>query len=116
MMVTLSNRVHFFARPAAQPALTEFFTQLLGCRAALLPGTSILLVRFPNTNLTVDFTDSAPDEHQALRGAWLELGADDPAGLKQKVLAAGLPLISYPTGRFYFQSPGGQVWGIAEGS
>jgi len=113
-MVTLSNRVHFFARPEARVALTQFFTDLLGCEAAPVPGTSILLVRFPNTNLTVDFTDSAPDELQALRGAWRELRADDPAELKQKVLSAGLPRVNYPTGRFYFQSPGGQVWGIAE--
>jgi hypothetical protein len=95
-------------------ALTQFFTELLGCQAALVPGTSILLVRFPNTNLRVDFTDSAPDEQQALRGAWLELRADDPAALKQKIVAAGLPLVRYPTGRFYFQSPGGQVWGLDE--
>jgi hypothetical protein len=113
-MVTLSNRVHFFARPDVREKLTEFFNALLGCDVAAVPGTSILLVRFPNTNLTVDFTDDAPDEQQARRGAWLELKADDPAALKLKVLAAGLPLVSYPTGRFYFQSPGGQVWGIAE--
>lgn len=113
-MVMLNNRVHFFARPDVREKLTEFFTGLLGCDAALVPGTSILLVRFPNTNLTVDFTDDAPDEQQARRGAWLELKPDDPAALKQKVLAAGLPQVSYSTSRFYFQSPGGQVWGIAD--
>lgn len=113
-MVTLSNRVHLFARPAVREKLTEFFVTFLGCDATLVPGTSILLVRFPNTALTVDFTPDAPDEQQAHRGAWLELKPDDPAALKRKVLAAGLSQVSYPTGRFYFQSPGGQVWGIAE--
>jgi hypothetical protein len=112
-MLTLSNRVHFFAPPAAQAALTQFFTELLGCPAALLPGSSILLVRFPNTSLSVDFTADALDEQQARRGAWLELTTDDPAALEAKVLAAGLPLVAYPTGRFYFQAPGGQVFGIA---
>lgn len=113
-MIALSNRMHIFARPDVRERLTEFFTAILGCAVESVPGTSILLVRFPNTNLTVDFTDDAPGEQQARRGAWLELKADDPAALKQKILAAGLPQISYAAGRFYFQSPGGQVWGIAE--
>jgi len=113
-MVALSNRVHFFARPAAQSALTEFFTGILGCAAERVPGSAILLVRFPNTVLSVDFTDDAPDEQQALRGAWLELRPEDPAALKQKVVAAGLPQVRYATGRFYFQAPGGQVFGIGE--
>ncbi len=113
-MIALSNRVHFFARPEARDGLIQFFTDVLGCEATMWRGTSILLVRFPNTNLTVDFTDDAPDEQQARHGAWLELKPDDPAALKQKVMAAGLPQVEYSTGRFYFQSPGGQVWGIAE--
>jgi len=113
-MVTLSNRVHFFAHPEVREQLTDFFTATLGCDAALVPGTSILLVRFPNTTLIVDFTPDAPDEQRARHGAWLELKADDPTTLKEKILAAGLPEINYPTGRFYFQAPGGQVWGIAE--
>ncbi len=113
-MIALSNRVHFFARPNVREQLTAFFTGLLECEATPVPGTSILLVRFPNTNLTVDFADDAPDEQQARRGAWLELKPENPAALKQKVLAAGLPQVNYPTGRFYFESPGGQVWGIAD--
>ncbi len=113
-MIALSNRVHFFARPETRDKLTEFFTDVLGCEATPWRGTSMLLVRFPNTTLTVDFTDDAPDEQQASRGAWLELKSDDPAALKQRVRAAGLPQVDYSTGRFYFQSPGGQVWGVAD--
>jgi len=32
--------------------------------------------------------------------------------LKKKVLEVGLSQAEYLTGRFYFQAPGGQVWGI----
>ncbi len=113
-MITLSNRVHIFAHPQDKDRLTEFFVDILDCEATPLPGTSITLFRFPNTSMTVDFTEDALDQQQARRGAWLEVKSDDPAALKKKVLAAGLPQIVYPTGRFYFQAPGGQIWGIVE--
>lgn len=69
--------------------------------------------RFPNgASVSVEFTADALDEEHAARGAWLEVQTDDPTTLEGKVRAAGLPLVDYVTGRFYFQAPGGQVWGI----
>ena|SRR5258708_40189923 len=113
--VALGNRVHMYARPDRKENLTEFFTKILGCEAALMPGTPILVIRFPNSSLSVEFTDDALDEHLAQRGTWLEVKPDDPVALKEKILAAGLTRIVHPgSDRFYFQSPGGQVWGIVE--
>ena len=113
-MIGLSNRVHLFAHPDIQEKLTEFFTSVLECEAVAMPGTSIVLFRFSNNAaLTVDFTQDALDERQARRGAWLEVKTDDPVGLQKKALDAGLPQVEYSgSGRFYFQAPGGQVWGI----
>lgn len=114
-MIALNNRVHRFARPDVKDELTAFFTAILECEAAAIPGTSIVTFRFPNTaSLTVDFTTDALNEEQAGCGAWLEVRTDDPEALQRKVLAAGLSRVDYPTGRFYFQAPGGQVWGIYE--
>ncbi len=112
-MIALSKRIHLFARPDIQEELTAFFTDIFGCRAVVRPGTSIVAVRFPNNaSVSVEFTVDALDEEQAGRGAWLEIQIDDPVALQRKVLDAGLQRVDYATGHFYFQAPGGQVWGI----
>ncbi len=112
-MIALSNRIHLFAHPDIQEELTTFFTDILGCEVAVLPGTPIVAFRFPTTaSVSVEFTADALDEERASRGAWLEVLTDDPLALQRKVLAAGLSQVDYATGRFYFRAPGGQVWGI----
>lgn len=112
-MMGLSNRVHVFARPQVRQAMIEFFTQILEAEVVPIPGTSMLAFRFPdNSSYSVEFTDDALDEKQASRGAWLEVITDYPEALQKKVMKAGLPKVEYITGRFYFQSPNGQVWGI----
>ena len=116
-MIALMNRVHMFAHPKHKDTLSEFFTATLGCRVlAVPPGSSPLppiIFTFPNgSSLSVEFTediDDALDEKQARRGAWLELETDEPAALKTKILATGLPHFDYTKGFFYFQIPGGQV-------
>lgn len=115
-MVSLSQRVHGYARPAARERLIAFFTRILGAKASWVLAEPIVVFRFlDNSSYSVEFTDSALDEQQARLGAWLELRTDDAAGLERKVVAAGLPRVHYVTGRFYFQAPGGQVWGIVAG-
>ena len=118
-MIALSNRVHIFAHPTVKEKLTEFFTDILGCGPAVsldAPGLATLVLAFQFQNgasLSVEFTEDALDEQQALRGAWFELITDDPSGLKQKVLDAGLSRVQYLGNEFfYFQAPGGQVMRI----
>ena len=60
----------------------------------------------------MEFIEEALDEQQARRGAWLEVKTDDAEALQQKISAAGLAQVEYGTGRFYFQAPGGQIWGV----
>lgn len=115
-MIGLSTRMHTYAHPAIKDALSEFLITILEAESIPLPGTSMLAFRFPDgSSYSVEFTDDALDEQQARRGPWLEVKTDDPEALIQKVLAAGLPQVNYLTGRFYFQAPGGQVWGILPG-
>jgi len=115
-MITISSRIHTYARPDAREKIIDFYTNILGCKMMIAPGTSMPAFLFSNgASLSVEFTDDALDEQQARRGAWLELKTDDSSGLKQKVLAAGLLQVEHPiTKRFYFQAPGGQIWGIAD--
>jgi len=117
--VTLSDRAHFFAAPQHKDDLLWCFTTVLGCGPAMSldgPGLTepVVAFRFPRGgSVSVEFTDDAPTEQQARRGAWLEITTDDPAALQDKVLAAGLPQVHYPaTTTFYFAAPGGQVFGI----
>ena len=114
-MIALMNRVHTFARSEIREKLIEFYTNILGCEVVELPG-SMLAFRFPEGgSLSVEFTKDAFDEKQASRGAWLEVKTKDPWSLKKKVLAEGLTQVKHPISeRFYFQAPGGQIWGIVE--
>lgn len=118
-MTALNNRTHIFARPNTKERLIWCFGTLLGCgepAAFNAPGASepILAFRFPHGgSLSVEFTDDAPDDEQARRGAWLEIATADAVNLQRAVRDAGLPQVHYSaTNRFYFQAPGGQVFGI----
>src|SRR5690242_20155822 len=115
MITAFGKRAHFYARPEARESLRRFFTEILESVPDEIPGTTMLLCRLAEgSSVSVEFTADALDDAQALRGAWLELRTDDPAALQRRVIAAALPRVEHPvTGRFYFRSPGGQVWGIA---
>lgn len=115
-MLALSNSVHLYARPESKERLAWCFTEILGCKSLFssdapnLP-VPVLAFSFPNGGtLSVEFTKDALDERQARWGAWLEVKADDPAALQQKVREAGLLILKHPANdHFYFAAPGGQV-------
>ena len=118
-MIALSNSVHLYARPDTKERLLGFFTGVLGLEAleispAVSSPVSIYVFRFSNNAaLSVEFTEDALDDQQARRGAWLELRADDAAGIQQKALDFGLFRVVHPhTSFFYIQAPGGQVFRI----
>jgi hypothetical protein len=114
MITAFGGRAHLYARPEMREPLRKFFAEVLGAAPEEIPGTTMLVCRMAEgTSVSVEFTSDALDEVHALRGAWLELRTDDPAELQRRVLAAGLARVEHQvTGRFYFRSPGGQVWGI----
>ena len=120
--LAFGNRAHIFAKPAVKEKLIWCFETVLGCGAPMslrAPGLAepIVAFRFPGGgSLSVEFTEDALDEAQMRRGAWLEVWSDDVAGLKKKVLEAGLMQVTYPaTNTFYFTAPGGQILGIVSG-
>lgn len=118
-MIALNNRIHLFDRPNSKERLIHFVTTILDCPVSRfdVPGipAAIIAFRLPNGgSLSVEFTDDAMDEERVQLGAWLELVADDPEQLKQRVIDAGLPLVHHAgQEHFYFKAPGGQVFGIA---
>ena len=61
------------------------------------PGGAALVIRFPDGgNLSIEFTDQAPDDDHSRLGAWLELRAQDPAAVMRAALGAGLPEVKHP--------------------
>jgi len=112
-MIAMTTGVHIYAHPQDRENLIEFYTTILGWDVEPLPGSK-LVFRFPDhIFLSVEFTEDALAQEQLHRGAWLQIATNDPETLKQKVLAAGMPqVIHISSDRFYFQAPGGQVWGI----
>ena len=120
--LAFSNRAHIFASPKVKEKLIWCFRDVLGCGAPMslnAPGLKepILAFRFlGGGSFSIEFTDDALDEQGARRSAWLEIWSDDPGALKRKILAAGLPQVTYPaTNTFYFAAPGGQVFGVVSG-
>ena len=117
-MISLGSRAHIFAPPHLRAELTWCFGTVLGCGEPVsipLPGVTepVLGFRFPNGgSLSIEFSDAVPDSQHPRSGAWLELQTDDPAALRDKVLAAGLPGIKHPGHDFYFAAPGGQVFSV----
>lgn len=115
-MIALSNSVHIYVRPESREKLVWCFTSILGCEpvassdAPDLPAP-ILAFRFPGGGaLSVEFTEDALDEHQARKGAWLEVKAADAETVQRRVIEAGLPVLIHPANNhFYFATPGGQV-------
>jgi hypothetical protein len=116
-VTALGNNVHIFAQPQRRGELEWCFGTVLGrpVTTASLPGfaESMLIVGFTGGNLSIEFTDEAPDSDQPRLGAWLELRAADPAALMQRAVSAGLKEIKHPGHPYYFMAPGGQVFTIA---
>lgn len=118
-MIALGSNAHLFARPHRRAELAWCFETVLGCGPVATvehPGMDepMLIVRFPGGgNLSIEFTDRAPDDADGRLGAWLELRAGDPAAMMRAVLDAGLPQVTHPGHPYYFIAPGGQVFTIA---
>ena len=115
-MITLSDTIHFYARPDAKNRLLEFFRDILGLkvRPITLPYVKgspkpMYAVEFANgARMSVEFTADALSDQQAERGPWFELRTQDAETLRQRALAFGLNRIVHPyTPFFYIQAPGG---------
>jgi uncharacterized protein (TIGR03086 family) len=119
LVAGIGNRVHIFARPHRRAELQWCFETALGC-ARVTPVTHpgmaepMLVVSFTGGgNLSIEFTDNAPDDDNPRLGAWLELRTQDPARMMRTALEAGLSEVKHPGHPYYFMAPGGQVFTIA---
>ena len=121
-MTAVGNNVHIYARPYRREELTWCFETVLQCGRVTTvehPAmTEPMLVAYfsDGGNISIEFTDDAPDDDQPRLGAWLELRTEDPAALMQRTRDAGLREVMHPGHPYYFMTPGGQVFTIAPAS
>jgi catechol 2,3-dioxygenase-like lactoylglutathione lyase family enzyme len=99
------------ALPAERERLRKFYGEVLGCKV-MTKSDSFDLVRLgPDFYIGVAYDPQALNDSDAQKAIWLEIRVDDPAGLKQKILAFGIKQLEFwDKEHFYFQAPGGQVF------
>jgi len=119
-VTALSSGVHVFARPETKERWLQFTSDVLGLSpvevtsAYLKSPQPMYSVKFANgASMSIEFSEDALSDDQALRGAWFELKVDDPEAMQQRAIAFGLRRVVHPaTPFFYIQAPGGQVFRI----
>jgi len=97
--------------------IQAFYRDVLGCTVDAKPEADLIWLR-PDFYLGVVYEDPVVCESQLLMAIWLELRAERPEELKEKILTFGVTTIDYPkdTDHFYFQAPGGQVFRLVSNS
>ena len=97
--------------------IQTFYRDVLGCKVDAKPEADLIWLR-PDFYLGVVYGDPPVGESQLLKAIWLELRAERPEEVKEKILTFGVTTIDYPRDmeHFYFQAPGGQVFRLVSNS
>lgn len=114
MKVSLGEHSKLTAHPSERNQIRKFYQDILGC-PAVKKSDAIDLFKVGDTfYLGVVYDDSALSKKDCLKSIWLELRAEEPEELKNKILNFGIKEIEYwDKKHFYFQAPGGQVFRLA---
>ena len=97
-----------------QTQIRRFYQDVLGCPLTRETERADFFRIGNNFNIGVVYEDSALSMADRMKSIWLELRADHPEELKERILAFGIKEIAYfDKAHFYFQAPGGQVFRLA---
>jgi|SRR5581483_5549109 len=111
---SIGNHAKFTARPEDRERIRHFYKDVLGC-AITKRSNAVDYFRLGDDFFIAAIYDGRvlPDE-DATKATWLEIKADDPAALTNRIRAFGVTeLDTWEKGRLYFQAPGGQVFRVA---
>jgi hypothetical protein len=99
------------ALPSEKTAIRKFFREVLGAtQTRETEGCDIFRLGY-RLHLAIAYSPYAVPPAILAKSIWLELKTDDPAAMKEKILAAGaLEIENWDKEHFYFQAPGGQVF------
>lgn len=110
--VAIGTHAKIVARHADQQRIRAFYRDVLGC-VLTKESRDVDYIRFAGGFfLAVLYRDAAPEPDELERAIWLELCAEDPAEVRQKIVAFGVREIAMPADveHIYFHAPGGPVF------
>lgn len=112
--VAIGNHAKLTARTIDRTRIRKFYHEVLGCE--ITKRTDALdFFRFDaDFYVAVIYDNAVLAEDEQTKSVWLELKADDPAALTQRIREFGVrELDTWEKDRLYFQAPGGQVFRVA---
>lgn len=115
--LSLGEHSKIAVAPAERERLRTFYRDVLGCKVIAKSKASDLIHLGPSFYIGVNYDAAALSDSGGQKAIWLELRADDPEALREKILQFGIKGIEFwDKDHFYFQAPGGQVFRIAGAS
>ena len=116
-MVSIGNHIRLDISRHLKKQAREFYLGILGCKSLISPDPNLDLFEFDNGFvLGVFYREEAEvlPEQDHFKAAWLEIKVPAPKDVKQRLLDFGVKHVDCDNkSRFYFQAPGGQVFGLA---
>ena len=113
--VSIGNHSKIVARRTDQERIRAFYRGVLGCTLTK-ESKDVDYIRFhQNFFVAVLYQEEAGSPEALRQSIWLELRADEPAELCQRIVAFGVTKIEIPGAEhLYFQAPGGQVFRVVK--
>lgn len=119
-MVSLGSHLKIHVPQELRDRAVAFYVGVLGCERIPSRSDAVDMLRLSDGSVIGLFSVPSPEalpEDSCLRSTWLELMCTDVAGLRRRILDAGVREVSYfDKNHFYFQAPGGQVFRLADES
>jgi hypothetical protein len=107
--VILGNHTAVFAARSEQDRIRRFYCDVLGCDVRM-QNDEVDRFQLDDVHFCFLWQSAALGESDFLKAIYLELKADNPEEMKQKILAFGVRKLDVPDAHLYFQAPGGQVF------
>jgi catechol 2,3-dioxygenase-like lactoylglutathione lyase family enzyme len=109
--VSLGPDMNLVARRSERDRIRRFYRDILGFQITKTTERIDIFAAHNGFYLGVTYADDPQSEEERRHSIWLELRAERPEELKEKILKFGIaPIDFWDKGHFYFQAPGGQVY------
>jgi catechol 2,3-dioxygenase-like lactoylglutathione lyase family enzyme len=122
--VIFSNHAAVRVRRAERERIRKFYRDVLGCKLKRefddkddfqIGDVHIAFLYAKGDGRGADkgvnyAPEDALSDDDFLKAIYLELGADNVAEMRQKIVAFGVKVLPVPDPHLYFQAPGGQCW------
>jgi len=107
--VSVGNHTAVFAARSEQDRIRKFYCDVLGCKVRVKTD-EVDRFQLDDFHFCFVWQDTALEESDFLKAIYLELKADNPEEMRQRILAFGVKKLDVPDPHLYFQAPGGQAF------